>query len=105
MQKYDNLSLDEIEKKVLKIYDKIKKKQDFDVKTTKELLNVYEECVNKYQKKVQLEIQTCDEKLAKLRTKMRETKKYYKARKKENTDLELKRVIIAHINDNLKLNK
>lgn len=56
MQKYDNLSLDEIEKKVLKIYDKIKKKQDFDVKTTKELLNVYEECVNKYQKKVQLEI-------------------------------------------------
>ena len=40
MQKYDNLSLDEIEKKVLKIYDKIKKKQDFDVKTTKELLNV-----------------------------------------------------------------
>ena len=71
MQKYDNLSLDEIEKKVLKIYDKIKKKQDFDVKTTKELLNVYEECVNKYQKKVQLEIQTCDEKLAKLRTKMR----------------------------------
>ena len=105
MQKYDNLSLDEIEKKVLKIYDKIKKKQDFDVKTTKELLNVYEECVNKYQKKVQLEIQTCDEKLAKLSTKMRETKKYYKAREKENTDLELKRVIIAHINDNLKLNK
>lgn len=105
MQKYDNLSLDEIEKKVLKIYDKIKKKQDFDVKTTKELLNVYEECVNKYQKKVQLEIQTCDEKLAKLRIKMRETKKYYKAREKENTDLELKRVIIAHINDNLKLNK
>ena len=105
MQKYDNLSLDEIEKKVLKIYDKIKKKQDFDVKTTKELLNVYEECVNKYQKKVQLEIQTCDEKLAKLRTKMRETQKYYKAREKENTDLELKREIIAHINDNLKLNK
>ena len=105
MQKYDNLSVDEIEKKVLKIYDKIKKKQDFDVKTTKELLNVYEECVNKYQKKVQLEIRTCDEKLAKLRTKMRETKKYYKAREKENTDLELKRVIIAHINDNLKLNK
>ena len=54
---------------------------------------------------MQLEIQTCDEKLAKLRTKMRETKKYYKAREKENTDLELKRVIIAHINDNLKLNK